>query len=117
MRRIIMILGITLISLIGINCQNGGCIKVGGAYQDYQGDVQYCFNSAKTKASGVPSFDMSKDTISKTPEKTIYGFSLAKVKEILRKLKEKLGVKSESATIKIKKHPVKELMEILDIRE
>lgn len=39
-------------TLLFTGCQNGGCIKIGGSYQDYDGNIEYCFDKEKSQSAG-----------------------------------------------------------------
>ena len=87
----------------------GSCISVGGSYEDkYSGNIEYCFDVAESEKSGVVAFD------SGDGEK-IYSFDEDTIKDILDKLKDKVGIKTVSPDPENPgRHPVKELLEILE---
>lgn len=98
-------------------CGSGACIKIGGGYKDYAGEVEYCFDKAKSEEIGVPILE------EKTSEgsKEIFGFDLDQVKAIWDKLK---GLKTETPTASTRstpapvsdKHPAKEILEFIRLR-
>jgi hypothetical protein len=51
-----LFLTVLIISLVlTTSCLPGGtCIKIGGAYQDKSGSVEYCFNDIKSIEIGAP---------------------------------------------------------------
>lgn len=50
-----LLLFLALICLVGCNARH--CIGIDGAYQDYSGSIEYCFNLEKSKNLGVLVFD------------------------------------------------------------
>lgn len=65
--KLIMIL---MISLCFVGCAGGGqhCIKIGGTYENVQGDIEYCYNAPQSKQSGVPTLDSEKGKAMLVPE-------------------------------------------------
>ncbi len=109
----VIILAAVLVLFSG--CEMGGCIKVGGSYGEFGGDVEYCFDGKQAKESGTPAF------IEKTEdgEKTLFGFDLDIIEKIKEKLKSVIGMKAmetESAET-TEQHPVRELLDLLEDKE
>ena len=107
MKKIIFLL--VLYTIIISGCQNGGCIKVGGTYGEYTGDVQDCFDSQESNTAGVPVFSVTKEGESQE----IYGLPLDKIKYVVNQLRGKLGISALEEGEK--KHPVQELFDLLDV--
>lgn len=84
-RYVIFVVTLFLIFLIG--CESTGCLKVGGGFKDYKGNIEYCFNEKKSIESGVPVFQ--------SENKFIYGFSETEIGIILEKLGTPIEIKSE----------------------
>jgi hypothetical protein len=82
----------------------GTCLRVGGGYKDFSGEVEYCFDTEKSKDLGVPVLEETTES----GEKEIFGFSLDQVNAILGKLS---GKDTEASEIK---HPVKKILEEIE---
>ena len=74
-----------LASLMLLSGCPGHCITVGGSYGDYAGNVEYCFDKAKSADAGGPVFEETRDTESDdTAEtETFFGFSEEELREVL----------------------------------
>lgn len=91
---------IWLILLVLVSGCAGVCMRVDGSYKDFDGGIEYCFDTQKSKDLGVPVIDENSNTF--------FGFDLEQINKIVDKLKDKMGIKTEKT-----KHPVTELLEIL----
>lgn len=100
MNRIWLILLVLILVLMG-GCA-GTCIRVDGSYKDFDGGIEYCFDTQKSKDLGVPVIDENSTN-------TFFGFDLEQINKIVDKLKDKIGIKAGPKNI----HPVTELLEML----
>jgi len=104
----LLILTLVLLALI-CSCA-GTCIRVDGSYKDFDGGIEYCFDTQQSKDLGIPVINEH----AASGDNTFFGFDLDQVNEIVEKLKDKIGIKAnESETV----HPVTELLEILKEQE
>lgn len=72
----------------------GQCIKIGGTYKDYTGELEYCFSKFETKKEGVPVL------ITKEGDK-IFAFDLkdiTDINKIIDEIKNKFQVKGKEKT-------------------
>lgn len=53
---LIIVTFLLLIFFMGKGCKalEGNCIKIGGSYKDYEGNIEYCFSPAKSKKVKLP---------------------------------------------------------------
>ncbi len=83
----------------------GSCISLGGSYDGkYSGNIEYCFDAAESEKAGVVAFDTGNG-------EKVYSFDEEIIQGLLDKLKDKIGIKSAENEAK---HPVKELMELME---
>lgn len=104
MRYFLLIFVVVVLFFAVSGCQSGGCISVGGGYKDFNGNIEYCFDSEKSKQSGTPTFNETTEAEDGEKEETeLFGFNLDEVNEILD-IVNGLGIRSAT-----KQHPVQEL--------
>jgi len=101
----ILLLCLLLIAMLLSSCSGNHCIKVGGAYGDVGGEVEYCWDAKEAAESGVP-------VLIGTGQR-YFGMTEEQIKSILAKLKE------EETEVKIKstKHFVNELLDMLEVNK
>jgi hypothetical protein len=107
---------IAIIALALVAGCGSHCIQVTGAHGEYEGGLQYCWDVQKSQESGVPTFNVTTpDSEHKGGWKDVlYGFGGELVEKIRDKLKEKLGMSAKAAVAEPEKHPVKEILELLE---
>jgi len=107
-KKSISLLSIILLCIFIAGCA-GHCIRVGGSYKDYSGDLEYCFNSQKSKDTGVPVIEETKET---GETKDFFGFDMDQIKSIYDRVKG-VTASSESRAVRDDEDVIRELLEIL----
>ncbi len=61
---------VAIVAILFLGCNAKHCIKVSGEWKGINGDIEYCFDQAKTSQEGTPVFTSSdgKDLIGLTEQ-------------------------------------------------
>ena len=72
MKTMKLMLSILAISVVFLSaCTGRQCLKGGGNYDEIEGSLEYCFDSADSKAAGVPIYSNQEQKMLLLPEKEI----------------------------------------------
>lgn len=98
MRKVLLLLAFAALCFPFPSCGRH-CIAIGGEYQGIDGNVEYCFESARSSELGIPVLK------SAAGQKELYGFTEDQVNAINELLPPEVSVKAKE------KSPVKKLLE------